>query len=125
MSLVILSMIYECEGSKDRSGIRFTNSDPDVIKLFLKTLRSVFLIQEHRLKVRVHIHDYQDDTEIKRFWSDMTEIPLSQFYSSFQKPSNHIYKKEGYKGCVNIAYYDSYLGNVLRLFAKKLIKLYI
>ena len=125
LDLAILSMIYQCEGTKDDKGLRFTNSDPNLVKLFLGTFRSSFCIDESRLRVRVHIHDYHNESEILVFWSYVTDIPLAQFYRSFRKPSNHTYKKEGYKGCVHIMYYDSHVARVVKSFAKKLINLYI
>lgn len=125
IKLIILSLIYECEGSKGGRSICFTNSDPNLVQLFLSTFRSSFCIDEKRLKVRVHIHDYHNDEEIKNFWSLVTDIPLTRFYSSFKKPSSHMYKKDGYKGCVHISYHDVHLTRIIREFAKKFIKLYI
>ncbi len=125
LGLAILAALYQCEGSKDDLSIRFTNSDPAIIKLFLKTLRSSFEIDEKQLHARVHIHDYHDEAEISEFWSTVSGIPLSQFYKPFRKKSEHKFKKEGYKGCIHISYYDSHLARTLMSFAKKLNSLYI
>lgn len=75
--------------------------------------------------VCVHLHDYHDEKEMCDFWSSITQIPLVQFHKSYNKKSNHICKKEGYKGCVRIVYYDAHITRVLLAFAKRLMKLYI
>jgi transcriptional regulator with XRE-family HTH domain len=121
---VILSMLYECEGGKSERGMRFANSDTNLVSLFLATLRSVFDIDESRLMIRLHIHDNQDEIKLKKLWSNVTKIPLSQFYKSFQKPSNHLYKKDGYNGCVHLSYGDSHVVRVIRAVAKKVIRFY-
>ncbi len=125
IDLAILSMIYQCEGSKDNRSLRFTNSDPDLVRLFLVTLRSGFDIDEKRLRMRVHMHDYHNEQDILDFWSGVAHIPREQFYKSFRKSSDHRYKKYGYKGCVHVSYYDSKISRAVSAFAKKLINLYI
>lgn len=123
-SMIILAMLYECEGGKSAGGIRFTNSDPDVIKLFMTILRSCFSMDERRFHTLIHLHDYHDEVEICKYWSLVTSIPVAQFYKSFIKPSGHVYKKAGYMGCAHVYYNDAHIARVLRSFAKKLIKSY-
>lgn len=72
-----------------------------------------------------HIHDYHNEKEMKDFWSFVTSLPQIQFNKSFIKKSNHVYKKDGYKGCLHIYYHDAYVARVLSSFAKKLTSLYI
>ena len=123
--IVALSIMYWCEGSKDDGSVRFTNSDPDLVKIFIKLFRQCFPIDEKKIKITVHLHDYHNEKEILEFWSLATNIPLSQFNKPFRKESKHTFKKEGYKGCVRINYHDSHITRVIQLFAKKLAKHYI
>ncbi len=45
--LIICAMIYWCEGGKsERDAVYFTNSDPDLISLFLRLLRKSFNLDE-------------------------------------------------------------------------------
>jgi hypothetical protein len=125
LNLAVLSILYQCEGAKESKSIRFTNSDPELIKLFLSTLRSSFSIDESKLHVCIHLHDYHNESEISKFWSIATSIPVVQFYKPFRKISNHAFKKEGYKGCVRIIYHDSHIARVLLSFAKRFNSLYI
>ena len=125
LDLAILSMIYQCEGLKSNQDVRFANSDPNLIKLFLSAFRSSFKLNEKKFRLCIHIHDYQNDAETKKFWSEVTDIPLTQFMKSFAKPSKHLFKKEGYRGCAHVYYHDAHLARVILAFAKKLINLYI
>ena len=125
LKIAVLSMIYQCEGAKDTRTLCFANSDPDMIKLFLKLFRTSFVIDKEKLRALVHIHDYHNEQETKVFWSSVTEIPLDKFYKSFQKPSKHLYKNYGYRGCIHIYYHDAHVLRVILAFAKKLMNLYI
>lgn len=121
--LSILSMIYQCEGSK-LDKFCFTNSDPELVGYFLKLFRGVFKIEEDKLRVIIHIHDYHDEKEVLKFWSSITKIPLKQFNKSYKKFSKHTYRKNGYMGCAHIYYYDFHVSRVIKAFAKKLMRTY-
>ena len=125
LALVALSIMYWCEGTKADSSVRFTNSDPELVRMFMKSFRQSFDIDEAKIRICVHLHDYHNEEEICNFWSEITKIPRSQFNKSYQKNSNHLFKKEGYKGCVRVSYHDAHISRVILSFAKKLIRLYI
>ena len=121
---VLCSMIYHCEGSKQIQKLTFTNSDPSLIKTFLFLLRNSFDINEAKLRVLMHLHDYHNEEEQKIFWSQVTGIPAEQFNKTYQKPSDHRYKKEGYKGCINLSYCDVSIARKLHFIAKKFMERY-
>ncbi len=82
----LLAMLYWAEGSKRGSGIKFVNTDPDLMHLYISLLRSCYKINENKLKVVVHIHDYHSEVKVKNFWSQLLDIPLTQFNKTFIKP---------------------------------------
>lgn len=74
---------YWAEGSKNKpwrhgQAVRFVNSDPAMIRLFLAWLRLVG-VERDRLVFRVHIHESADAAEAATFWSGVVEAPKSQF----------------------------------------------
>lgn len=103
---VLCSLLFWAEGSKSGSFVSFINSDPKMIELFLFTLRNSFIIDEKKLRGLIHIHEYHDDDKVKKYWSNVSRIPLSQFNKSYQKPNTGKQKKEGYLGSFRIRYYD-------------------
>ncbi len=74
---------YWAEGTKNkpwRSGtaVKFMNSDPTLIRLFLAWLRLVGVSRD-RLIFRLHIHESADAAEAVAFWSEVVDAPASQF----------------------------------------------
>jgi transposase len=78
-------MLYWAEGYKNlskqvRGGtIDLGNSEPKMIQLFLKFLREICGIDESRLRVKLYCYANQDLNSIKKYWSKITDIPLTQF----------------------------------------------
>jgi len=83
------SLIWWCEGNKNDSTVRFTNSDPTLIKDFLYLLRFGFLINESKFRALIHLHGYHNEKDQMKFWSEVTNIPLNQFYKSYQNILMH------------------------------------
>jgi hypothetical protein len=105
--LLMGSCLYWAEGYRrlqKRNGrevthhsISLTNSDPDLIKVFLKFLREICSIHDSKIKLSLRIYPHQDENTIICFWSRVTDIPITQFTktlctisksSSHQRPIN-------------------------------------
>ena len=111
---LITSVIFWCEGSKRRlSSLYFTNSDPQLISLFIHGLRNSFPIEEKRFRAMLHIHEYHNEKKQMQFWSKVTGIPLSQFHKSYLKPHTGIRARENYQGCLSLRYYDARIARQL------------
>ena len=104
-------MLYWAEGWKNKTGsIAFSNSDPKMIKLFLKFLRKICGVYENRLHILLHLYEDQNERDLKRYWSEITEIPLDQFNASYihqGKPGT--YNKKSKYGTVSLRYCDKKL----------------
>lgn len=77
-----LAMFYLGEGRKVSEFISFGNSNPNIIELFLILLRRCFRIDENRLRGQVQCRADQDIKELEKFWSQVSNIPLNQFYKT-------------------------------------------
>jgi predicted transcriptional regulator len=95
-------MLYWAEGSKDRNSIKFVNSDPSMMIVFVRFLREVFNIQDKQIKFRIvaYLDNGITVDEIKTFWLetlalDWTNLTKSRFgvqpKSSQQKGRKLIY----------------------------------
>lgn len=100
------ALLWWCEGNKNSSFVRFTNSDSTLITNFIFLLRNGFDIDESKFRVLIHIHKYHNDDEQKIYWSEITGIPIAQFHKSYQKMNTGIRSKENYQGCIALTYYD-------------------
>jgi hypothetical protein len=112
---LLCSMLYICEGNTGvESGVRFMNSDPYLIRLFLYLLRNSFTIDERKFRVCLHLHGYHNKNSQIDFWSKTTGISIGQFLKPYQKKSTKKRIREGYQGCVSIRYYDNKVGQELQ-----------
>jgi len=110
-------MLYWAEGSKKSNQyIAFSKSDPRMIQLLLKFIRENCGVHENRLRILLHLYDDQDNKDLEKWWSRLTGIPLTQFFSSYiHKGKQGTYKKKSEYGTVSLRYCDKKLYNqVLR-----------
>lgn len=110
---VLCAILFWTEGSKNRSCVSFINSDPMMIEVYVSLLRESFNLDEGKFRGLVHLHNYHDEEKIVNFWSKLSGIPVSQFSKSYRKSNTQKRKREGYKGCFRIRYYDSQVAEEL------------
>lgn len=112
---LLCSIMYICEGDTNLSfGVGFTNSDPGLVRLYLRLFRKSFKLDESKFKVCVHLHGYHNKTKQLDYWSKVTRIPLDQFIKPYRKKNTGKRIRENYQGCVSIRYYDSMVARELR-----------
>lgn len=72
-------MLFWAEGGKHRNSLRFTNSDPEMIRFFAKFLRSSFDVENEafRLTCNLFADHVERQREIERFWLDVAGLPES------------------------------------------------
>jgi transcriptional regulator with XRE-family HTH domain len=80
--------LYWAEGSKKKREFFICNSDPEMIVFILRWINKFFGIEVDRLRAVVGINEIHRKREdvVKKHWSVITRIPLSQFRkTSFKK----------------------------------------
>jgi len=94
--------LYWAEGSKGKD-FKVTNSDPYFILFMVHWLKEIFQVDPANLKMRINMYSQQNERTLKKFWSDLTGIPIANFGKSYVKPANKNYKKNNlYYGTVQI-----------------------
>jgi transcriptional regulator with XRE-family HTH domain len=65
-------MLYWAEGAKHRNAVRFSNSDPELVKVFVRFLRTYFEIRDEDIRVTCNLFaDHASrQLEIEQFWLD-------------------------------------------------------
>jgi hypothetical protein len=121
---IVAAILHLAEGSKGKGGrLTFGNSDPLIIRLFVNLLRKCYNIEESKFRCTVQCRADQNTSELGSFWSQVTKIPLSQFYKaridsrSIGKPT----LKTDYKGVCRIDYLSSALDRELKHVAQMLL----
>jgi hypothetical protein len=110
--LIIGATLYWAEGSKQKThapsvGIIFSNSDLEMIKVFLKFLRKICKIPEKELHFEIYIHETADHKIAQRWWSSELHIDIDKFQKIYFKknPIKKSYRKntgDNYHGQLRI-----------------------
>ncbi len=102
-------MLYWAEGNKSQSA-GISNSDPELIRFMMRWFRDICGVPDNKFKIYLNIHSGQDDDKIKKFWSDIINLPVSQFGKSYIKKEGTGHRKNIlYNGTIKIQICDSNL----------------
>jgi transposase-like protein len=74
------AMLYWAEGDKShKNAARISNSDPEILRLFVHFLRVYFDVPDRQLRVTCHLFadHVERQTEIEQFWLDVVQLPRS------------------------------------------------
>lgn len=113
-------MLYWAEGTFQGNTVDFANSDPAMIKLFLKFLRTICGVSEERLRVYLYGYSSQNIDELKEFWNSITAIPLAQFTKPFiRSDSLNLSQRKLRYGLVHIRYNDKRLLETIRVWIEE------
>ncbi|MBC7270188.1 MAG: hypothetical protein H5T76_16025, partial [Streptomyces sp.] len=102
--------LYWAEGAKDKPHrrtevLQFINSDPDVIRFFLRWL-DLLEVTRDRLTLRVCIHENADVAAAESYWAGIVGVDVSAFSKPTLKRHNPktVRKNTGaaYRGCLMI-----------------------
>ena len=109
------AMLYWGEGSKEGMNyIAFSNSDPDMVAIFLRFLREICGIQEARLKFLLHYYEDQNEPGLRSFWAEKLKIEQDQFCKShLHSRARGSYKRKSEFGTISLRYTDGRLFNRL------------
>lgn len=88
-------MLYWAEGDKseEREVVKFSNSDPIMIRFMMKWFRNVCKVPEKKFRIALHIHKLHCRKDIEKYWSKLTNVPLIQFHKTQIKPTSLKHRK--------------------------------
>jgi len=78
-------MLYWAEGGKTQRTVRFSNGDPEMIKIMMVFFRRYCLVPEEKFRGYIHIHPHLDHRVAEKYWSSVSGIPLDQFFKTYRK----------------------------------------
>lgn len=118
-------MMYRAEGWKDKREqmLDFANSDPVMIKIYLRFLRKICGVNENKLRIYLYCYANQDVDKIKKFWSKVTSISLKQFTKPYVRQDFREDKigKMPY-GLIHVRYGDKKLYSQILEWYEKIVK---
>ena len=93
-----LAMLYLGEGIKNNPELGLGNSDPLILKFFIKVLETNFKIDKKKIRAELYLRADQDSDAIKKFWSKELDIPVKNFRYSVDKRTTRSTTYSSYKG---------------------------
>lgn len=115
---IILSMLYWAEGSKGRDVLNMVNTDPKLLSLFITLLRKCYVLDESKFRLRLHLHHYHNEEELKNFWSELLGISKDNFHKSYRKPRNPDRNfRRNFGGICTLRYNSVYLKDEVLFYA--------
>ena len=75
--VIFMSALYWGEGSKGDFGL--SNTDPNLIRIFVKGLTKILGISKNRLKISIRIYEDMNKEKCLAFWSEIVGIPVEKF----------------------------------------------
>lgn len=98
--------LYWGEGTKvNKYSTAFTNTDPAMVKFFVKWITTCFDINKSDLTILLHLYTDMNIASTTKFWSKELKIPINQFkkpYIKTSKLSALTYKHGFGKGTCNV-----------------------
>lgn len=117
--------LYLGEGTKSNSiSVRLTNSDPDLVNIFLKFLKIICGVKAKKIKLWLTLHSDILPTRAEQFWNQKLDMPLSQFSKSviINSRGNGTYKKKSLYGTATICVHNMKLRKILQDWVNKIIR---
>ena len=105
------TMLYWAEGTKSEKsfGIDFANSDPEMVRIFVKFLRTIFTLDEKRLRLHLYCYADQDISSLISFWCSITGVPASQLTKPYVRQDFRENGRKMLHGLIHIRYNDKKL----------------
>jgi hypothetical protein len=93
-------MLYWGEGAKDpKQGVKFTNSDPKMIKFYVEFLTKSCRIPVEKVRAYVQIYPEIEEKTSRAYWSRMSGLPWENFTKSIVIPGRHATRRLGWGVC--------------------------
>lgn len=108
--------LYWGEGNKaNKTSVRICNSDPALLRIFMKFLVELFQVNKKDLKFGLQIFNDIDTEKAINYWSKELKIDRSQFYKVIITKSHSLgtYKNKSLYGVMTVHYHNSRLRNLL------------
>lgn len=109
--------LYWGEGSKyNPISIRLANSDPSLLRIFIKFLRDICGVNTQKIKLWLTVHTDAPVEKAEKHWSYQLSIPLSQFSKTvvINNRGNGTYKNRSLYGTATVCVHNMKLRQIIQ-----------
>lgn len=94
-------MLYFGEGDKvTKNAVRLSNTDPELIKLYVFFLIKVCNVPENKIKGNILLYPDLSEEECLKYWSFVSGVPAENFIKSTQIMGRHKTNRLKYGVCI-------------------------
>jgi len=120
---LIMAAFYLAEGTKRENCFRVANSNPEILKGFVNLLRYIYQIDGSKLRCILHLRKDQNEEQLKKYWSDLLEIPMEKFLKTQFDKRTLKATYSHYKGVCIVNYYDMALQRRILYLGEKILSI--
>jgi len=78
---LIGTVLHWAEGNKRQPyRVQFANSDPNIVRIYLRFLREILQVRDEKFLVSIRIHPNINPSRAIKFWAEVTKLPKEQFH---------------------------------------------
>ncbi len=115
--------LYIGEGTKDRQQVRLSNTDPRVIRAFLRFLREICGVNDSKIHAWLNIYDDVELSEAQAYWQEVTGLPDSQFFKPTVRPNRGgTYLDKSHYGTLTVGISSTKLSSRIRQWSEETLK---
>jgi hypothetical protein len=85
-------VLYWAEGGKRRNSFEMANTDPRVLRFFVRWIRT-YLDKGASFTFQMHLHEGNDEAAARLFWQQQTGLYEANFHRTFIKPKGTGHRK--------------------------------
>ena len=114
--------LYLTEGStKSKHSVRFSNSNPALVKIFVKFLKVICGVEADKIKMSLIVYPNISIKKTKEYWSQFLNLAVTQFTkTTVLKKRNHASsKKHSEIGTITIYVHNTKLVGMIKEWAKE------
>ncbi len=114
--------LYLTEGNiKHKHSIKFSNSNPGIVKIFVKFLKIACGVPADKIKASLIVYPDINIRNSKDYWSKFLDLPLKQFSKTtvLKSRNNNSSKRHSDVGTATIYVHNSKLLNIIKDWAKE------
>jgi hypothetical protein len=77
-------LLYWGEGAKSRHSLSFSNADPDMVRVWVRLLRTALAAPEERIRLTCYLYadHVAEQTDVEAFWLDVTRLARANMCKS-------------------------------------------
>ncbi len=114
--------LFLTEGNtKNKNSVRFSNSDPALIKIFVKFLKVICGVEADKIKMSLIVYPDVAQKKVKEYWAKFLDLPVAQFTKTtvLKNRASASSKKHSELGTMTICVHNTKLLEMIKEWARE------